>query len=155
MQDRERKLRLRKDRRVPEVEDRMVEYSNGVGGSCKYLYVQLCMYRYKRPIQTKRPTTPPSKQPSALSIAEAARDITSTDSYLLEKTVPESEKRAAIYTQIRNIYRQISSSRIRAHILPRSDTSIPQTRPHNVSANIFYPSKVTCFPLLPQGHTPP
>ena len=58
------------------------------------------MYRYKGPIQ---PTTPPSNnlQPRRIlqkkSITEAARDSISSDSYLLERTVPESEKGSHIY----------------------------------------------------------
>lgn len=42
--------RLRKDRTVPEVQGR--KSNDAVGGGCKYLYVQLYMYRYKEPIQT-------------------------------------------------------------------------------------------------------
>ncbi len=103
--ERERvKLRLRKDRRVPEVQRR---WSN----TPMVLVVAVSTYTYSYVCTGTRDPYKPNdqrpllsnKQPSALSIAEAARDIISTDSYLLQKTVPESENRAAIYSQIRNI----------------------------------------------------
>lgn len=78
-----------------------------------------------------------------------------TDSYVLQKTVPESGKRAARYSQIRRIYRQILNSRIRAYILPRSDTSIPRACPHQRRCKFLLPLQSHVSTPPHQGHSLP
>ncbi|OAF62403.2 nicotinamide n-methyltransferase [Pseudogymnoascus destructans] len=100
----------------------MVQYSSGCGWWSE-VPIRTVMY-----VQVQGTDTPPSnKQPLALSITEAARDITSHRqilAYLLQKNSARIGKRTAIYTPIRNIYRQISNSRRRGSYSPSELTRV-------------------------------